>query len=66
MGYGNKPALIAAFRACVSEMQESTRMFAYHAIAHLLEWSDRHPIWTAAGLPLPENLGTCRYEPGQR
>lgn len=43
--------VIAAFGIAAGQMQPGTRYIAYHAIAYVLDWADRDPIWNAAGLP---------------
>lgn len=40
-----------AFSCVVHQMHPQCRELAYHAIAHVMEWSDREPIWKLAGLP---------------
>jgi hypothetical protein len=62
LGYDRNPGLVMAFGACVLEMQPSTREFAFHAIAHVLDWNDRGRIWSLAGLP-ECNPGRCQHEP---
>ena len=44
-------------------MQPSTQELAYHAIAHVMDWSDRAELWIKAGLP---EFATrqCSFEPG--
>ncbi len=49
--YDSNPSLIEAFRLVVLRMQDHDRELAYHAIAHVMNWSDREKIWTAASLP---------------
>lgn len=53
---------LSAFHSAVMCMQESTRVLAYHSIAHLLNWSDRPIIWERAGLARLENVGRCKFE----
>lgn len=55
---------LAAFAQAVECMQESTRELAYHAIAHVLEWSDRRRIWFDAELEPISIRRTCAFEPG--
>jgi hypothetical protein len=52
----------AAFRIIVCQMQESTRELAYHAIAHVMDWSDRKRLWALAGLPPISNPRRCAFE----
>jgi hypothetical protein len=49
--YHPEPAVLDAFLAVVFQMQETTRELAYHAIAHVMDWSDRERLWRKAGLP---------------
>lgn len=56
------PSLISAFGAVVRRMQPSAWALAYHAIAHVGNWSDRPRIWAEAGLPQVA-FGRCRFEP---
>lgn len=58
----HEDALLAAFAACVMAMQPQTREFAYHAIAHVGEWSTRRTVWTRAGLGSITPTLTCRFE----
>lgn len=58
--YGDEDGL-AAFRTVVLRMQPSTRHFAYHAIAMVLDWHDRNKLWNLAGLP-PMQVGRCKHE----
>lgn len=51
-----------AFNACVRAMQPELRRLAYHAIAHVGDWSHRQQFWNAAQLPTLENPGRCTYE----
>lgn len=47
-----------------SSMQESTRYLAYHAIAHVGDWSFRAELWQMAGLEPIERLPVCAFGPG--
>jgi hypothetical protein len=60
------PRALAAFGACAYCMQRSTRELAYHAIAHVLDWSDREKIWKLAYLEPIENPRECVFEPHRR
>lgn len=62
--YDRDDTVLQAFALVVGRMQESTQELAYHAIAHILNWSDRIAIWHTAGLPPFENPRTCSFEPG--
>lgn len=53
--------VLGAFGILVLCMQPSTRELAFHAIAHVVEWSDRAPIWRDAGLTLPTDLRRCSF-----
>ena len=63
--FGNADGQIAAaFGACVRRMQPHTRQFAFHAIAHVSEWSTRFKLWRAAGFDeLPSPCYRCKHEP---
>lgn len=39
--YDNSPSVLVAFRLVVLRMQPKCYLFAYHAIAHVMDWSDR-------------------------
>jgi len=56
----SQPAL-AAFALVVRRMQPSTRGLAYHAIAHVMDWSDRARLWSRAGLDI-QAFGVCAFE----
>ena len=49
--YDSSPEVIEAFGKVVRRMQPTTQRFAFHAIAHGIEWSQRERIWAEAGLP---------------
>ena len=51
-----------AFGFIVLQMQPKCRWLAYHAIAHVMDWSDRERIWQQARLE-PVIHGTCFHEP---
>lgn len=59
--YHSEPEILGAFARIVRCMQPSTWELAYHAIAHVMDWTDRSRIWIAAGLPTftPRK---CEYE----
>lgn len=62
----NAEQIAAAFGACVREMQPKTRYFAYHAIAHVANWSTRAELWREAGFDEPpQPCPLCAYEPKQ-
>ncbi len=60
---GSDSLLPTAFRACVLEMQPAAREFAYHAIAHIGEWSSRARVWALASLPPLQAVRRCMAEP---
>jgi len=51
-----------AFRHVVESMQPELRHLAYHAIAHVGDWSHRDQLWQEADLESLENPGRCTYE----
>lgn len=51
-----------AFGTVVEAMQPNLRHLAYHAIAHVGDWSHRAQLWHAAGLEPLQNPGRCKYE----
>ncbi|RYD39781.1 MAG: hypothetical protein EOP85_15380 [Verrucomicrobiaceae bacterium] len=55
---------LTAFRIAVMRMQPTCHRYAFHAIAHVLDWKDRGIIWSYLELPLPQYIGLCKYEPG--
>lgn len=57
-------SVLDAFAVAVNAMQSKCQVFAYHAIAHLLDWNDRAAIWRLAMLPDMIKPGVCAYEPG--
>lgn len=61
--YDGSSTLLPAFRAVVLRMQETTRQFAYHAIAMVLEWHDRERLWALAELPAIAKPWKCKHEP---
>lgn len=64
--YTSDPRTAAqAFGLCVRSMQESQRHLAFHAIAHVCEWSSRAQLWAEAGLS-PIRYPLCDWEPGGR
>lgn len=58
---GRKPMVLDAFRAVVLQMQPHTLELAFHAIAHVLDWSDRQAVWLECNLP-PVKTRRCKYE----
>lgn len=60
--YGGDREVLNAFGIVVRQMQEKCWVFAYHAIAMVMDWSDRELVWLAAGLP-PQRFGRCEFEP---
>jgi hypothetical protein len=55
-------SVLEAFAVCVRIMQPASRVLAYHAIAHVMDWGHRAELWAATGFPAP--MGKCLYEPG--
>lgn len=54
-----------AFGLTVSEMQPNTRYFAFHAIAHVLDWGHRSELWLQAGLREGDKPAyECSFGPG--
>jgi len=62
--YDPAPEVLQAFCLVVNRMQTSTRELAFHAIAHVMDWSDRDTLWAAAGLLPFKARRRCAYEPG--
>jgi hypothetical protein len=61
--YDRDESVLKAFGQVVGRMQPKCQEFAYHAIAHVMDWSDRSPIWFKSGLdPLSARL-RCEFEP---
>jgi hypothetical protein len=61
--YDRNPYLLQAFGITVAHMQEKERWLAFHAIAHVMDWSDRGTVWLAAGLPYGILPARCAFEP---
>jgi len=62
---GRQPHVAQAFKLVVIEMHQHLRRLAYHAIAHVMDWSHREELWRSAGLPeVTHTYGRCRNEPG--
>jgi len=65
--YDSDLSVLAAFALVVQRMQPSTQELAYHATAHVMDWSDRARVWVRAGLADCANFRPprkCAYEPG--
>jgi hypothetical protein len=62
--YRAEPHVLVAFRNVVETMAAPERELAYHAIAHVLDWSDRDKIWHLANLPTLVSVSACAYGPG--
>ena len=60
--YDSCQSNIDAFGDIVRRMQPSARELAYHAIAHVSDWSDRNRIWESAGLDPIANPRVCQFE----
>ena len=63
--YDRDPALLDAFKRVVQRMQPSQYHLALHAVAHVMDWSDRVTIWRGAGLP-DIRVRRCAFEPEAR
>jgi hypothetical protein len=61
--YDRDPSLLGAFGHVVRRMQPSQYSLAYHAIAHVMDWSDRFRVWQGAGLPTDIKVRRCAFEP---
>lgn len=61
--YDGHPSLLPAFRAVVLRMQDTTREYAYHAIAMVLDWHNRAQLWAQAELPPILKPMKCKAEP---
>lgn len=48
--YNREQSVLEAFAKIVRCMQPSTREFAFHAIAQVMDWSDRSWVWKKSGL----------------
>jgi hypothetical protein len=55
-----------AFNAVVHAMPPELRYLAYHAIAHVGDWSHRDELWDKAQLSPLEHIPPCKYEPAFR
>jgi hypothetical protein len=60
---GDASLLTNAFGAVVRRMQPTTREYAYHTIAAVLDWNDRARIWAEAGLTPIAKPWRCEAEP---
>jgi hypothetical protein len=58
----SEKALLTAFREIVLTLDPPERELAYHAIAHIGEWSSRDIVWRLAELPPLESVSVCKYE----
>jgi hypothetical protein len=61
--YDRDPSLLGAFGAVVRRMQPKQYFLAFHATAHVMDWSDRVSVWTQAGLPTDIKVPRCIFEP---
>lgn len=61
----SKDSASAAFKNIVEQMQPRTRFMAFHAIAHVGEWSHRWALWMDAGLLAHDlqNVPECKFGP---
>jgi hypothetical protein len=53
---------LVAFKSMVLTMQPSCRWLAFHAIAHVMDWSTRWTIWRACGLAAVQ-CRECKFAP---
>jgi hypothetical protein len=60
--YAPSQDILNAFATIVRTMQPKCREFAYHAIAHVMNWEDRPRLWAAAGLDPIEKPWRCKFE----
>lgn len=56
--------VLTAFGHIVRCMQPSTQELAFHAIAHVMDWSDRKHLWLLASLE-PFEPRVCAFEPAR-
>jgi hypothetical protein len=61
--YCDNPDVAEAFGLIVRQIQEKERRLAYHAIAHVGDWSYREILWNKASMPPVINAGRCEFEP---
>ncbi len=54
--------VLSAFRSVVMCMPPDQRELAYHAIAYVLNWSDREKIWARAQIPPLDHVRRCVFE----
>lgn len=64
MCYTGTGPLAVAWIHVVGEMQEHTRHLAYHAVAHVRDWSHRDECWELTGWPKP--VSVCKFDSTQR
>ena len=59
---------VTAFRAMVLTMQPGCRYLAFHAVAHVADWSHRWELWRLAGLADDHVIGkpACKDGPERR
>lgn len=59
-----KGSAAQAFCGAVCCMQPGLRYLAYHAVAHVGDWSHRPQLWSMAGLePFASGVPACKYGP---
>lgn len=61
--YNRDPSILSAFGLIVSKMQRKQWFLAFHAIAHVMDWSDRQKIWASIGNPIDLSWPLCAFEP---
>jgi hypothetical protein len=64
--YDRYPSNLAAFGSVVRLMQTKNLYLAYHAIAKVMDWSDRQKIWASTSLDRNSHWPVCSFEPGGR
>lgn len=52
-----------AFGLVVGQMQPHSQQFAFHAIAHVMDWSTRAELWQLAGLDMAIKVSVCKFGP---
>lgn len=52
-----------AFGLVVESMQPQMQEFAFHAIAHSMDWGHRFEMFVRAGLDIPSPRRSCEHEP---
>jgi hypothetical protein len=58
----DRESIAKAFGCVVRDMQDSCWHLAYHATAHVGDWSHRGQLWVQAGLPVIR-VPACKFGP---